>query len=400
MTDVLDKIDASLEEVEEQLLTEFHRVMDAGSDDGLAHMDVGIRTALAEVTDMLHHELEHSGAGTLSLVTERHEILYSRIAVLRYLFTARIRITQLLETREGIATRRKRLENLVLAERQKRDGAAAEQKKPGLLSGIKGIFDHKPTEQEAERNAINVTSVEEQRLGQSQLYLDNGIFSASRELAMIASLTRGGTLDRPPEEADGQDSPTPAGKARFESKDLSYHAPPTERINRPAPEPKAKPAPTPEISRRDIAQTPEEIRRKLAARREAAKAGPASFEAKDLASSTYNEPPRPRQKPTAASENKPEPRSGPAVFESRDLSSATYSEPPRPRQRESEPPADKPGQSGRAVFAAKDIDPVVPSDPPRRRKKDEEDEKKDEPRKGPAVFEARDLSNAPFPKKD
>lgn len=373
MTDVLDKIDASLEEVEEQLLTEFHRIRDASPNPNRdVEVDPGVRNALSEITDYLHTELENSGAGTLSLVTQRHEVLYSRIAVLRHLLHTQVRVSHLMEANEGVAIRRKQLEGRVLAERQKQDPSATRQseaRKSGLSNSPQGMFNHRPTDQQVNRNVLGVTSREEDRLEHSQLYLDNGIFSASRELSMLASLTRGGTLDRPPEESDSSDTPQPTGKAVFEARDLRYHAPPTESVQRrrqPEPEAEPEPEPQPEISKRDIAQTPDEIRRKLEARRGSA-TGKASFEAKDLSSSTYNDPPRPRQQPG--------------------------------RQADPEPP-----RSGKASFVSRDINPVAPQDPPRRREQDqrrEDDDKKDEDkRKGPAVFESRELSNNPFPKKD
>lgn len=392
MTDVLDKIDASLEEVEEQLLSEFHRTLDAGAADGFVRLDAGVKGALTEVTDILHKELETSGSGGLSLVTDRHEVLYSRIAVLRHLFRTTLKMTQVVAAHDGIEQRRQALQRRVRHERSQQEPATPKS------SGLRSLFSHRPTEQQQGRNEINVTAQEEQRLGQAQLYLDNGIFTASRELAMLASLSRGGTLDRPPEEAEGNDVPTPAGKAVFESRDLRYHAPPNERVQRPnAPQP--KPQPEPEISKRDIAQTPEEIRRKLEARRDQTRAGPASFQSRELASSTYSEPPRPRRAEPAA--EKPAVKSGPASFQSRELSSTSYSEPPRPRPSPFDRKEEPAKPSGKAVFGAKDIDPVAPSDPPRRReKKVDEDASEEEKRKGPATFEARDLSSPPFPKKD
>lgn len=356
MVDVLDKIDASLEEVEEQLLGDFYRALDAGSADGFVKLDPGVRNALAEVTDSLHDELQNSGRSSLSLVTERHEVLYSRIAVLRVLFNSHVRIQQLVAARDGIEKRRDDLEARVRQERRRLGVDPAERPKAGATSR----FDHQPTAQEKQRNRLEVTANEEERLGQEQLYLDNGIFSASRELAMLVSLMRGGTLDRPPEESDDKDSPTPAGKAVFQAKDLSYHAPPPERVERERP----APAPKPEISQRDIAQSPEEIRRKLEARRGQSEAGPASFAARDLASHTPSEPPRPRARPQAPEQ----------------------AEPPKP--------------AGKATFAARELSSHTPSEPPRKREKKPEEKPAEEKKKGPAVFESRELSNTPFPKKD
>ncbi len=362
MTDVLDKIDASLEEVEEQLLKEFDRVRNTVSADRYAQIDPGIRNALEEVIDVLKVELEHSGEGqALSLITERHEVLYSRIAVLKHLVISPIRTAYLEEAHEGIDKRRQQLETRVIAQRNKQDPSITrqtEERKGGLVGSLRGLFDHKPSDQHLARNAIKVTATEEKELQQTQVYLDNGIYSASRELGMIASLNRGGSLDRPPEARN--DAAEARGRAIFESKDLS-HKPPPEVDGRKEPQPK----PEPVISKREIAQTPEEIRRKLESRSGQGAGGKASFAARDLSSHTENPTPTPQ----------PEPKT---------------------------PAAPEPPPAGKAVFASRDIDPVAPSDPPRRRGKqeEEEEEKPPERRSGPAVFESRDLSKTPFPKKD
>lgn len=370
MTDVLDKIDASLEEVEEQLLAELHRLRADAARERHVQVDPGVANALSEVVDDLYAELQNSGRQELSLLTERHDVLYSRIAVLRHIARAHVPVTYLARAEDGVAERRRALEDRVLARRRKQDpevSRATEARKGGFLSSLRGLFDHRPSEQEIERNAIKVTKQEENQLGEEQAYLDNGIFSASRELAMIVSLMRGGTLDKPPEEEeDTTDAPRPAaGRAIFESRDLSTR--PSQSGE--APRPRPRPAPLPEMADREIAQSPEEIRRKLEARRGQA-AGKASFETRDLSTPVApQDPPRRRTVDTPEKE--------------------TAQTPP----------------SGKAIFHSRDINPVAPSDPPRRRddsaKKKAEDEKEEEKSKpGPAVFESRELSRSPFPKKD
>ena len=406
MTDFLDTIDASLEEVEEQLLDDFHRALDEGSSDGSIKLDPGIRTALAEVTEHLHQELEDSGRRELSLITERHEVLYSRIEIARFLFDAEMTVRLLVAARDGIETRRDDLLAKVRQQRRRDGLSPAELPKGGRTSR----FDHDPTPQEKKRNSLGVTAGEEARFGQAELYLDNGIFSASRELSMLVSLFAGGTLDQPPEDAAATDR----GKAVFNSKDLKYHAPPPEYIGS-------------DSGKRDIAQSPEEIRRKLQGRSgsggaasftakdlptqsepprprrpepeppKPAPTGRASFESRDLSSATFNEPPRPRRPEPKPEPEPPKPATGRASFAARDLSNApSFSEPPRPRNKEPEKPA--PAPTGKAVFASKDIAPVAPSDPPRRRDKKPEEKPAPEKRSGPAVFESRDLSNDPFKK--
>lgn len=358
MTDILDKVDASLEEVEEQLLAEYDRVRaKASAAERLARVDAGIRNALSEVVLDLNDRLQHSGDRVnLSLVTERHEILYARIAVLRQLLSADIPLSALTEVHEGIEARRKTLERRVLTQRKRLEEMGTQREKASSAN-IHGPFDHRPTDQQVQRNRFAVTEQEEKQLEDIQDYLDNGIYSASRELAMLASLIRGGTLDGP---AEGG-----RGRAVFEAKELTRRMP---NVNKPArikQEPVEQPPPEEAVKKRDIAQTPEEIRRKLAARGGQANAGKAVFGAKDIAHAEPREAPRqPRQ------ETKPEP------------------EAPR---------------SGKATFASRDIEPAVPQGFYGRKKSEEDDKKNEEddkPRTGRAVFEARDLSKTPFPKKD
>lgn len=341
MTDILDKIDASLEEVEEQLLAEFNRIRNADSADH-SDIDAGIRNALQEVVEQLHDELEHSGdTAHLSLLTERHEVLYARIAVLRQLLVSRVPVAYLREAHEGVKLRRRALEQKVIEQRRREDPSVTrqgEENKRGLVGALKGIFDRKPSDHQLARNAIKVTDEEEKAHGKTQVYLDNGIYSASRELAMLASLIRGGTLDHPPD----ADMSRSRGKAVFEARELSQTVPPVTRRQPPEAIPEKEDKEAAEISKRDIAQTPEEIRRKLEARRGQTAPGKAIFTAKDIE------------------------------------------------------PAAPPEFRDRRVNKNKDDEHKDDEH------KDDEHEDSDDAdkRKGPATFEARDLSNAPFPKKD
>lgn len=370
MTDILDKIDASLEEVEEQLLAEFDRIRETPSDERYVDLDTGIRNALQEVVDQLHDELEHSGdVAHLSLLTERHEVLYARMAVLRQLMQSK-KVTRayLEQAHDGVRARRRSLEERVMQRRRQEDPSVTrqgEESKQGLFGTLKGIFDRKPSDHQLARNTIKVTDDEEKAHGKSHVFLDKGIYSASRELAMLASLVRGGTLDRPPE----SDISRSRGKAVFEARELSRTIPPV-TPKRQQPEPVPEETKEPEISKRDIAQTPEEIRRKLEARRGHTAAGKASFVAKDIDPQFPQD--TPRRKDDASGKDEQE---------------------------------DAPHPAGKAIFTAKDIEPAAPQEfRARRARKDEDvehtDKDDEDERKGPARFESRDLSSTPFPKKD
>ncbi len=131
------------------------------------------------------------------------------------------------------------------------------------------------------------------------------------------------------------------GSSSFESKELSNTIGPN------------NPTPVAPVRKKEIAQSPEEIRRKLAERQSAA-AGKASFGAKDIASvsDTF--------KPAASTEKK-----------------VSNDQPATPT-------------AGKAVFGAKDIEPEA-TRTIRQASASKTPEKK-EP-KGPALFEAKDLSD-------
>ena len=84
MTELLETIDNALQEVEEQLLLEFHRIRNSLSDSPFEPIDKGIKISLWEVVEVLREMLENSGDKVdLQLQTERHEIIFARLAVLR-----------------------------------------------------------------------------------------------------------------------------------------------------------------------------------------------------------------------------------------------------------------------------------------------------------------------------
>jgi hypothetical protein len=349
MADLLDTIDASLDEIEEQVLAELQRLRKASGGERHGEMDPGIKSVLAEVVEDLKRRLQRNGdEQVLELVTERHEVLYARIDVLEQLFGARIPVAVLEAAHKGIQERRRSLEELVVRQRAQRDASHP------AAAGV-GLFDREPSEQHQIRNHINVTYEEESSLSVTGVYQDNGLYSASRELAVIANLIRGGTIDETPEQAEER-----RGRAIFEAKDLSSTTPPV------TPKPRPDPEPEPEPEKPGIAQTPEEIRRKLA-ERQGGSTGKAVFGARELSSGPPPEPPQPRV------EKKPEP-----------------------------PKASDTSKGGKATFLAKDIEPAAPQEfrPSRKQLEAEKKKEEEERRAGPARFEARDVSSDPFPKKD
>ncbi len=356
MAEFLDHIDASLEDIEEQLLQEFDRVRNLPSDGRYAVLDESVWDSVCAGIDDLHRQLEGSGDPMdLQLVSLRHEILYSRIAVLRQLMTHHILFAYLGEANEAVKPGRRQLEIQVLQHRKRKDRIALpEMPEAGTASP-----------QRLGRNRIRVTRAEELVFAGADRYQDNGIYSASRELAVLANLVGHGTTEVEPAPVTEAAAPR---RAIFESRELRSTLSGNNTVT-PIKEPVQKPRPekvvrTEKAEKRDIAQTPEDIRRKLEARRHDPAAGKAVFASKDI----YHASPPPERPPVI----RPEPKEVP--------------EPPR---------------TGKAVFASKDIIPVVPPEVRRRPEPKVMPPKKVEPpRTGPAVFESRDLSAAPIPKKD
>jgi hypothetical protein len=210
---------------------------------------------------------------------------------------------------------------------------------------------------------------EQQELEDIEVYLDKGIYSASRALAMLAS--------RVSETTDVEDEPTnkkkiatptrPRGRAQFSSRDLSGQ--------------KAEALPDIQTASQ-AAQTPEEIHRKLESSR-ATSSVTSTFEAKDLSHAM------PTPKPIAESKQ---------IIE-KDTSHGEIARTPEAiRQKLAER---QQTSSGKASFISKDIEPEVPHEPFQKPKEPQEpkEPKPLAPRPtGKAVFESRELSK-PDPRK-
>ncbi|NIQ96464.1 MAG: hypothetical protein GWN87_21415, partial [Desulfuromonadales bacterium] len=172
------------------------------------------------------------------------------------------------EAHRQIEDSRQRLEKRVAARRKKLE-TEDQRDSTGVM---KGLFGRPAGETELGRNRIRVTDEEERELQDIDVYLDNGIYSASRELAMVSNLAQHGAPDEPPEQG--------RGRAVFEARELSTTTPSVKTRARPEKEERPGAEPQKE-EKRDIAQTPEEIRRKLEARKYQS-SGKASFLPKDI----------------------------------------------------------------------------------------------------------------------
>jgi prephenate dehydratase len=71
MNEILDTIDKALQEVEEQLLQEFERILNSLSDARFAPIDLGVKNAVSGVVVELYDLLDKSGdRKNLQLMTE------------------------------------------------------------------------------------------------------------------------------------------------------------------------------------------------------------------------------------------------------------------------------------------------------------------------------------------
>ncbi len=407
MTEILDKLEAALQEVEEQLLAEFNRIRKTLSAEPFSTIDPGIRNALDQVVRELWHELEHSGdRDNLSLRTERHDDLAARMIVLKKLLDARIPTAYLSEVEaemqrsrtavSGVSGRTTRTRKAEITVRDERDDK-------GILGSIRGMFGGRDREEESSSGGTRtrITDRETPDSKRPEVYLETGIYAANQHLARLASRFQTVGDDREMMKA------AITGKAVFESRDLSTKIPDVD---------------IPDDDTIGKASSPEEIRRKLEQRGKRA-SGTSSFKARDL--STTIPPTRGEiaKTPEAIRKKleKTAPRStGTSTFKARDLSSsippvnAAAVKPVKARPPVDSTPAGKkvaqtPEEirrklearksttpAGKATFGARDIEPVVP-----RQQKQDKPADREKPAKptGKAVFEARDLSSGPPEKK-
>jgi len=406
MTELLNTIDKSLQEVEEQLLNEFNRIRNSLSDAPFAPIDTEVRNALSEVVTVLFDQLDQSGDRVnLQLMTEVHEILLARIVVLRRLIDSKVPTAYLYEAHTEVATNQRQLEDKVVSLRSRQDDKVdSPEKSGGLFGKLKSLFSgDSKTDEELSRNPIRVTEQEVQALEPVNIYLDNGIYSASRELAALANVFN--LPESQKQTIEAEHKKRLEGKAQFGSRDLSTQAATT------------KPD-------RDIAQTPAAIRRKLA-ERQSGQSGKASFTVIDIehAHGKQGQPREPTAAERAAERSaaleaaiSDRPIVGKASFAATDIehAQAKQVQTPQPtpaeleKKRRAAQEAEK-AQSpttGKASFTSRDIEPIAPRDMspdmsrempremPRRPEDTSTKVQAEPPKSGKAVFESKDLSSS------
>ena len=307
LTKLLETIDSALEEVEQQLIHEFDRIRNTLSDSRFEPIDRGVKVALWDVVEELRHMLENSGDKVnFELQTRKHEIVFARLIVLRQLLNSRIPTAFLHEAHNELEIARKKLEKEEADQRDKSSVTAAidearnKKESHGFFDFFKKMFSTRHSKKAKSSRAFTITTEERKRFEPMQIYLDNGIYSASRELSIISvrmiDAQESGELDKLLAEEDEEAKMRLAsGKARFRSRELSGEA--LEAIEKKEREMarsygkaqfesrelsrKRLEALNKKATRDDIAQSPEEIRKKLASRDRTA-SGKASFSSKDI----------------------------------------------------------------------------------------------------------------------
>lgn len=344
MAELLDRIEEDLVGVEEELLAEFSRIRKMEWPEPYSKIDPFLKNKLEKTIQGLRHDLDHSGdAKHLTLRTDRHEQLYSRIYVTIYLLdkpvpTAFIDMCH----QEVLQSRREHEQN-----KERKQERVQIYLDGGIYSDSRELSVLNDVTEQHHEEGLSIEEIIEERAQFLARDLTNAPVKAKDGPPRIARST-----DEIRKKLEGKTSF--AGPSAFEAKDIAS-------VNEEMPDPSPK---------KSIAQSPDEIRRKLQERGASGSSqGASSFEAKDLSSSLPPTPPplpRKKVKPKEVAQTPEEIRKKLAE-----------------RQAGDEP-------KGKAVFGAKDIEPVASNVPPKPRKKEE-------PAKpsGKAVFESKDLSKKP-----
>ena len=365
MTGLLDQLDVALEEVEGQLLEEFHRMRKTITGEPYSPIDKGVKSALDDVIIDLWNRLENSGdAHEWSIRTERHDEIAFRMIVVKKLLDAKVP-TAFLEESHDEAEEYRRKHKVAVKH-------AATEPDPEPVKEKKGLFGFRK-----KSTSVDVKPKAEPK--KVEVYAEGSVYSAAQELASISRrFSTGG------DEREMMNKVAAGGKAKFESRELSAKALAeldaeqgkkkrnvTGQYSGPSSFESRDLSSTPPVAREEpagnkIARSPDEIRRKLeqAKSRSSGSTGASKFAAKDLSSSISPTEAVPAVKEKRAQSpeeirRKLQARSnqsaGKASFAAKDIESE--SERASARQAD-EKPATKPG--GRAVFESKDLSDTPP----------------------------------------
>lgn len=293
MSDALKRIDTDLTASEQRLLDELRRLRKLGSDETYSKLERDVKLELDLTLDALSEALAHSGASQLSLETNEHESTRERIAVARSILRRKVPTAFLATSHDEAKIFRKDKEQpdhpakeLALLDEQLR------------LHHIDGKSINEIVQSRAQFDARELTH------GHLEAKSRRNIAQSPEEIRR--KLAESGT--------------TTTGSSTFAAKEL------TGAVPQPA-------TPAPPSTRRSsnqqtqIAQSPDEIRLKLAERQKDASKQAASgsskavFGARDI-DHVQPLPQKPRDKDAGGEKVKAPPvePGGKAIFEARDLS--------------------------------------------------------------------------------
>lgn len=290
MSDKLFELERSLVQLEEMLGFELDKLRNQVKDQIYVAINEKRHARLLKHYKKLQFLLDYSGnRSQLELMTDIHEQLRTRLATLKILLQAKQIGSAYLEvSHQDIVNSRSRLEKRVVVRRKKLAASSSTSQRSRTTDQISSR--HKSSKEKS-LNRLNVTSAEAAELEDVRTSSNTSIYSAARELKVLAAYVRI-HKDKTP--------PAPKGRAFYVSKELSHNAQNDvkahlEELKKNKSKQKSEVKKIASLLKKnrkkklgkDIAQTPEEIRKKLEARGTTEIAtGPSVFEARDVYSET------------------------------------------------------------------------------------------------------------------
>lgn len=290
MSDKLIELERSLIQLEELLGFELDKLRNQIKDQIYVSINEKRHIRLMKHYKKLQFQLDYSGnRSQLELMTDIHELLRTRLAIIKVLLGAsQIGSAYLEVSHQDIINSRNRLEKRVVARRKKLAIGSSTSQRPRKTDQIS----FRPVStKEKSLNRLNVTRAETAELEDVRSSSNTSIYSAARELKVLAAYIRI-HKDKAP--------PVPKGRAFYVSKELSHnvHNDVKEHVEELKKNKSKQKSDVKKIASllkknrkkklgKDIAQTPEDIRKKLEARGTAGTtSGLSVFEARDVYSET------------------------------------------------------------------------------------------------------------------
>jgi len=298
MSDLLDKIDQNLLKLEHRVIAEFVRLQESDDPTGFGQLGEKTKVQMREYLNKLSDTLEHSGdTQNLELTTDYHEMLRSRLFVANRLLDLKIPTKFLRYLTKPVLSPAQISENL------SEDANPVKAKQSGFTSresrhsGFLEFFRSRFSSDKGDKSKITAKSASLDQ--QKEIYKDQGPYAAAQQMAMLASVV----IERQVTQAQQVAAREKLGRASFGGVDLGHR----------------------QLKARDIARSPEEIRKKLEARKEQVQSvDKASFAAADTSHDLREDVARlqaeKQQRLKKTTEATAQPNRGKAKFGSRDVS--------------------------------------------------------------------------------